>query len=121
MAARSQTLRTIACSDYLFAGATDLLLISFRFRLRSCLREGWRRELSTVPRTGRGWYDRAPELDVLWDRRALGSPIRLSEGNPGGAGASNLYHDRTHPRRSNHRHDPGSTDSSGVHSRWVQA
>src|SRR5260370_36999980 len=121
MVARSESLCAIARTDYLLVGATDFLLVSFRFRLRSRLREGWRRKLSAVSCAGGGWYDGTPELDVLWDRRAVGSPVRIPQGDPGCAGASNLSHDRTHARRGNHRHAPGSIGSFGLHSRGVQA
>src|SRR5260370_33189984 len=121
MVARSESLCAIARTDYLLVGATDFLLVSFRFRLRSRLREGWRRKLSAVSCAGGGWYDGTPELDVLWDRRAVGSPVRIPQGDPGCAGASNLSHDQTHPRRRPHKQSLGSTDSFGVHSRAGQA
>ena len=110
-----------ACRSSARWGSRLLLLVGVRFRLRSRLQAAGAGKLHAVPGAGSDRHDRPVQLHVLRHRGDLGPPVRIPQGDTGCAGASNLSHDRPHARRSNHRHVPGSTDSSSVHSRRVPA
>ena len=91
-----------------------LYLLVLGFGLGPVFQQAGQRQLSAVRRAGRGRYDGSVHVDLFRYRPALGSAVRLPEGDAGRAGAAAAHHDGPDAGRRDDRDDPGAAGADRV-------
>ena len=94
LASRAEALRPVPRANLGLAGAASPLSPGAGIRSRTGVSKVRERKLPPVSRPRRDRDDGSLQLDLLRDRLALGSAIRFSQGDAGGAGAPSQHRHR---------------------------
>ena len=104
-------------ADHRVAGAAAALLLVLGFGLSPVFSSPGRAASSSSAPAWSAWG--SCYVDLLGDRPALGSAVRVSEGDAGRAGAADSDHGWPHAWRRDDRDDPGHAGIGGLHDRRI--